>query len=1077
MYNVAYSYYLVVKNFYENNYLTSQPQIKLFIEPDKYEFFLPFYMILVADKLKETDPAANKTISKMFEIIFTKKYKVNNDSMLSNFLYNIQFFIDNAIKDIDNFINLFQSYINFLENVLNINLNDSKFHFLDKYEKYGIFYKSRKSIENKFSKDQCFNSNKILIYAGFSSILWNYSYSANNSLGGSETAISNLIKYFPKNYEIYVGGTVDEETIDNIHFVNLHKLSFLIKETAFHTLIVSRYTGFYEMFPETSFYQSFIWAHDIILNNYGCNTEVNEILNKWNDKINGCICLTEWHKNLFQSSYHQLKDKINIINNGIVPDKFDLTVKKVENRFVYSSCSERGLERLLELWPKIISDLPNAELYICSYNKFPQNHLEYKLDKIIQKFDSVKHVGSLNRNELYNLMSSSDYWLYTTCWHETSCITAMEMLMAEVICLYYPIGGLVNTLGDYGIVVERDNEIETILNLTCEKKNEIRKRGKDYALTCSWENRAKVWSKLLCLDKKLTENVYEKKNWVIYHHEFIIEPIKEYLFNLNNSEFNIFITDDKKYIKTLNPSKITIILYNYFINYCDINYNCIKDEEIFNEFDNVEFSFLQLEPLNVPYRLECITKTFNNNTKYLNYKIYDYSKSNIIIMNENGITNCEHLPYNVTDYEKNKLINLYNNTEKIYDFGFINKINKMPITPPRRNKVLEYLIEKGFSVNLVSGWGEDRDTELAKCKIILNIHGQMNNNENPSTEECGCIFEHIRCDRLLESGFQILSEESIHLDDNFIQKYSNLKIIKYLEFFELDKYNSFDLLLANKIKDSYSDKKKIIDCFTFYNELDMLNYRLNILEDVVDYFILVEANKTHSGKKKKLYFNENKDKFEKFRDKIIHVIVDLPLSYEEIDTSIGEQWINERFQRNAIKYGFSKIHISNKDLIIVSDLDEIPDPNTLSYIKTFQHDIGFLNLEQDFYYYNLNCKKKEKWYYSKMISYIKFKELNCSCDEIRHRSDSFTFHKGGWHLSYFGSPDFIVNKLENFAHQEYNIDNIKNLDNIISSIENGLDLFNREPEQNLYEIIKIDIKDNDYLPPIYDEYLKSYFKK
>jgi hypothetical protein len=63
-------------------------------------------MILVADKVKENIPAANKTISKMFEIIFTKKYKMNNDNMISNLLYNVQFFIDNAINDIDNFINL-----------------------------------------------------------------------------------------------------------------------------------------------------------------------------------------------------------------------------------------------------------------------------------------------------------------------------------------------------------------------------------------------------------------------------------------------------------------------------------------------------------------------------------------------------------------------------------------------------------------------------------------------------------------------------------------------------------------------------------------------------------------------------------------------------------------------------------------------------------------------------------------------------------------------------------------------------------------------------------------------------------
>jgi beta-1,4-mannosyl-glycoprotein beta-1,4-N-acetylglucosaminyltransferase len=1091
MHEISYSFYLICKNFYENNYLKSQQQIKLFVEPDKYDFLLPFYMILVADKLKEQEPAANKTISKMFEIIFTKKYKVNNDNMLSNLLYNVQFFIDNAIKDVDNFINLFQSYINFLENVINVNFNESKYHFLEKYEKYGIVYKYRKKMEIQqfnFTKNDCLNSNKILIYAGFSNVLWNQTYSNNNSLGGSETAICNLVKYLPNNYEIYVGGTVEEETNDNVHFVNLGNLKKLIKETAFHTLIVSRYTGFYEMFPETSFYQSFIWAHDVAINSYGSNKDVNDILNIWNDRINGCICLTEWHKNLFQSQYLKLKDKIHIINNGILTEKFNSNVKKMENRFVYSSCSERGLDRLLELWPKIITELPNAELYICSYNKFPQNDLEYKLNEIIKQFDSIKHVGSLNRTELYNLMCSSDYWLYPTCWHETSCITAMEMLMAEVICVYYPIGGLVDTLGDYGIAVERDNEIETIINLTSKKKNEIRKRGKEYALTCSWENRAKVWSNILCIDKANStqissqnstsindESASGKKTWIFYHYRFYIQPIIDYISNFATSDFNVYITNNINDVIKLKPHKITILLFTYI----ELDFKCLTDEEeeIFSKMkkeNNIEFSFLQLEPLNIPHRLLGVIETLNRNPKYSSYKIYDYSKSNIRIMNQHGITNCEHLPYNVTDVEKNKLTNLYKETEKIYDFGFINRTTTMPITPPRRNKILEYLIKNGFSVLLISGWGEDRDTELAKCKIILNIHGQISENPNPVPEECSNIFEHIRCDRLLESGFQILSEESLYLDDSFINKYPNLKIIKYSNFFELETYNQLHAL--NYKKNTISNDKKIIDCFTFYNEMDILNYRLNILDDVVDYFILVEANQTHSGKQKQLHFNENKHKFEKFKDKIIHVVVDLPLSYQEIDTSKGQQWVNEKSQRSSISHGFNKIDINDKDLIIISDVDEIPDPNALLTIKKYEHDIELLNLEQDFYYYNLNCKKIEKWYFSRILTYKKFKEFNCNCDDIRFRRDCFTFSKAGWHLSYFGSPDFIINKLENFAHQEYNNDNIKNLDNIKNSINGGRDLFNRESENATCGIVKIDVKDNNYLPPRYDEFLTNFYE-
>jgi hypothetical protein len=124
-------------------------------------------------------------------------------------------------------------------------------------------------------------------------------------------------------------------------------------------------------------------------------------------------------------------------------------------------------------------------------------------------------------------------------------------------------------------------------------------------------------------------------------------------------------------------------------------------------------------------------------------------------------------------------------TKKQYHFGFINKKTVLPITPPRRNKVLEYLVNQGFKINIISGWGDDRDSELAKCEVILNIHGQINENENPRPEECSNIFEHIRCDRLLESGFEILSEESYLLDPDFQSRYPNLKVISYLQFFNL----------------------------------------------------------------------------------------------------------------------------------------------------------------------------------------------------------------------------------------------------------------------------------------------------
>ena len=94
-------------------------------------------------------------------------------------------------------------------------------------------------------------------------------------------------------------------------------------------------------------------------------------------------------------------------------------------------------------------------------------------------------------------MSVSEYWLYTTNFCETSCITAMEMLMSEVICLYYPLAGLCYTLGDYGIKINIGNEIDTILNLTPNQKEYIKKRGKEYAINCDWDLRSKDWIKII----------------------------------------------------------------------------------------------------------------------------------------------------------------------------------------------------------------------------------------------------------------------------------------------------------------------------------------------------------------------------------------------------------------------------------------------------------------------------------------------------------------------------------------------------------------------------------------------------
>jgi FkbM family methyltransferase len=493
--NVAYSYYSIVKDYYETKYLSEGVNDKLFLDNTKADFYLPYYMIIVLDKIGKHTEAKN-----IFKIIFSKKYKEINTFYVGNLLYNLQFFIE-VLKDDAEFIKMFQEYLDFLHSK-NYPLHNH--NFLSNFEKYGI--NINYNIKAQFSDEECINSNKILIYTGYSPHLWNYTYSATNALGGSETAVLSLAKELSNNYDIYIAGNVQEETVNNIKFINLNNIPTFLKTYPINTIIVSRYINFYELYPYFSSYKTFIWGHDIVLFQYGTSLSVEQILEKWSTKINGCICQTNWHKTLFLSQYPQLTKKCYTINNGIDISLFPNKVNKINNRFIYTSCSERGLDRLLELWPDICEKIPDAELYISSYNPFPHNDYENNLNNIIKKYSNITHVGKLNKTELYNLMSTAEYWLYPTNFNETSCITAMEMLMSQVICIYYPIAGLVNTIENYGIPVQKNNEIETILNLTNNNKYELRKNGKNYALKCSWKNRSINWINLI-FDKPSIEKI------------------------------------------------------------------------------------------------------------------------------------------------------------------------------------------------------------------------------------------------------------------------------------------------------------------------------------------------------------------------------------------------------------------------------------------------------------------------------------------------------------------------------------------------------------------------------------------
>ena len=257
---------------------------------------------------------------------------------------------------------------------------------------------------------------------------------------------------------------------------------------------------------------------------------------------------------------------------------------------------------------------------------------------------------------------------------------------------------------------------------------------------------------------------------------------------------------------------------------------------------------------------------------------------------------------------------------------------------------------------------------------------------------------------------------------------------------------------------------KVIDCFIFYNELDLLEFRLTELNDVVDYFVLVECIKTHSNKDKELYFENNKNRFSKFLDKIIHIIVK-----DNIPQTPCPQgpWDREAYQRYCIDEGIKKLSLNNDDIIIIADLDEIPDAKTVLDLKNNNGLDGIYSLEMDLYYYNITCRYDKKWSQAKILNYGSYIKYNNPQKIFRGLQNVSNMKNGGWHFSYFGDVEFIKNKIKTFLHHEdYDNDIILNDDRIIKQIQNSSDLFERTTDTFSY----IDVNNNTYLPHKYEEY-------
>ena len=228
----------------------------------------------------------------------------------------------------------------------------------------------------------------------------------------------------------------------------------------------------------------------------------------------------------------------------------------------------------------------------------------------------------------------------------------------------------------------------------------------------------------------------------------------------------------------------------------------------------------------------------------------------------------------------------------------------------------------------------------------------------------------------------------------------------------------------------------IIDCFPFFNELDLLEIRLNELKDVVDVFVLSEATLTFTGKFKPLYFNENKERFKEFN--IHHVIVD---NYDGMNTANTRSMDREQKQC-GIDAMIQTFQPGKDDIIILSDCDEIPRAEKVLEASKGDWEVAAMAEMQLFYYY-MNCRclgRSGSW---RNPRFVRGREDIHYNSTRKGRSDK-DYWGTGWHFSFLGGLENIKYKMDSWTHDELNKPPYNTEKFIREQMTTGGDLFGRK---------------------------------
>jgi len=358
----------------------------------------------------------------------------------------------------------------------------------------------------------------VVFYVGPSVEKWNPEQVDGEGIGGSETAVVEMAKLFRNaGHAVFVYGMVDGvwDGVFYRHYKHFDPSGPAAGAGAL-LFVSSRVPEVFDAPVNAAV--KWLWCHD---NNYG-----DRITTERAKEINTILVLSEWHKRLFSEKYPHVADKLVVTGNGIDPERFaDVPDedKRYPTRFVWSSSFDRGLERVLDMWPAIRERMPAAELKVyygfdvadtmygpnnAAYNAFRAN--------IVQKLqqDGIEYVGRIPQNQMPVEFAKASYWLYPTKFEETYCITALEVQAAGVIPIVSDKGALPERIGKVGAILsefalDEDEMILAVLARYNGDTRELRASLRTHALSFTWERVHKQWKGLI--DKSVKANIKQRQ--------------------------------------------------------------------------------------------------------------------------------------------------------------------------------------------------------------------------------------------------------------------------------------------------------------------------------------------------------------------------------------------------------------------------------------------------------------------------------------------------------------------------------------------------------------------------------------